>query len=269
LEKYPTADVLSRAKKTAVAKIPYITPQRAKEMIANAQKSIASATDKITSQLIIATVSQIIHLKKTIKAQTQLLVKECSIDEVDLLKTFPGINVFSAVGLMIEIQTATRFANIKKLASFFGIHPELKVSGDGMKQVRMSKKGRKEPRRILYMVTLSAIQCNPLIKRIYEDRIEKGMERMASVGYCMHKILRIIYGMLKHNTPFDAEIDRKNREKKVFSKKSASKDKNRRYQDFDPKAPISRRQNKKRMERELSHSDNSTKSGIHTPRSNL
>ena len=126
----------------------------------------------------------------------------------------------------------------------------------------MSKQGRKEPRRILYMVALTAIRSNPLISSIYLDRIEKGMEKMAAIGLCMHKILRIVYGMLKHNRAFDPEIDRKNREINSTRPQRVSKDKNRRHQDYDPNAPISRRQNLKRKEREQSHSDNNTKSGI-------
>ena len=91
------------------------------------------------------------------------------------------------------------------------------------------------------------------------------MEKMATIGLCMHKILRIIYGMLKHNTAFDPEVDRKNREKMAKGHKRVRQDKNRRYQDFDPKAPISRRQKMKRKEWEQSHSDNNTKSGINAP----
>jgi len=83
------------------------------------------------------------------------------------------------------------------------------------------------------------------------------------VGICMHKILRIIYGMLKHNQAFDPEIDRRNTQKSFSVEQKVTKDKDRRYQDYDPKAPISRRQNKRRKERrQQSQSDNIAKSGI-------
>ncbi len=139
-----------------------------------------------------------------------------------------------------------RFSSVKKIASFFGLHPVFKISGDGASGFRMSKQGRKEPRQILFMVALTAIRSNPLIREIYQDRVQEGMEKMAAIGLCMHKILRIIYGMLKHNTAFDPEVDRKNREKMAKSHKRVRQDKNRRYQDFDPKAPISRRQKMKK-----------------------
>jgi len=65
----------------------------------------------------------------------------------------------------------------------------------------------------------------------------------------MHKLLRIMYGMLKNKTKFDAEIDRQNRkDKKVNQKVSKPKDKKRRLQKYDHKAPISNLQHRKRKE---------------------
>lgn len=265
LTRYPTASSLSKATASSVARIPYITLERAKELVRLAKKSVASAADKITGQLIAATVKQILQIKETIKSQTKIITKEYSLPEVDLLKTFTGIGNLSAIGLLLEIQSVERFSSVKKLASFFGLHPIYKTSGDGSSGFYMSKRGRKEPRRILFMVALSAIATNPLIKSIYEEHVKSGMEKMAAIGVCMHKILRIIYGMLKHNKAFDPEIDRKNRENKSECKKIVRRDKSRRYQAFDSTAPISRKQKLKREERKQSQSDNITKSGIMFP----
>jgi len=262
LMRYPTASDLSRAKVVSVARIPYISSARARELVAAAKRSVASSTDTITAQLIVETVKQILHLKKIIASQIDLMAKHCSVPEVDLLKSFIGIKDYSAIGLILQIQSAERFPSVKKLASFFGLHPVYKISGDGVGRFRMSKKGRKEPRQILFMVTLTAIRSNPLIRGIYLEHIQKGMEKMAAIGLCMHKILRIIYGMLKHNMAFYPEIDWKNRGKMYQSRTRLNKDKTRRYQDFDARAPISRRQNSKRKEQKQSHSDNNTNNGI-------
>jgi hypothetical protein len=60
------------------------------------------------------------------------------------------------------------------------------------------------------------------------------MEKMAAIGLCMHKLLRIMYGMLKNNTEFDAEIDRQNRKDKQLNKSGPKrKDKKRRFQKYD------------------------------------
>jgi len=265
LLRYPTSACLSKARGSSLARIPYISANRAQTLIANAKKSVASAVDNVTENLIVATVQQILHLKKTISAQTKIMADQCSVPEIELLKSFTGISDYSAIGLMMEIQTVKRFSNVKKLASFFGLHPVFKVSGDGKSGIRMSKQGRKEPRKILFMVALTAIRVNPLISNIYQKHVQKGMAKMAAIGICMHKILRVLYGMLKNDQPFDQEIDRKNTEKSKPIIKKIKPDKSRRYQEFDSMAPVSRRQNLNRKERELSQSDNIAENGIIAP----
>jgi len=266
LIQYPGANRLKKARVKTVAKIPYVSTQRAQQLIVEAKRSVASAADPVTEQLIKATAVQILHLKKTIADQTKQMIDHCKLPEVDLLKSFTGIGDSSAIGLIIEIQTIKRFANAKKLASFFGVHPVYKTSGDGVGGMKMSKQGRQQPRQILYMVALSAIKCNPLIKQIYEKHQKQGKHNMAALGICMHKILRIIYGMLKHNKPFDPHVDIANRQRKVQEKGDrAIKTTSRRFQDYDAKAPITGRQRKKRLERERSHSVADTKSGITAP----
>jgi len=256
LLRYPTAASLAKARTTSVARIPYITAIRAQELIANAKRSVASARDHITENLVVATIQQIINLNKTIDAQIEIMADECHVPEVDLLKTFTGIDDFSAIGLLLEIQTVKRFPTVKHLASFFGLHPVFKESGDGSWGFHMSKQGRTAPRHILFMVAFTAIRTNPLIRDIYQEHVGKGMNKMAAIGLCMHKILRIIYGMLKNNAAFDPEIDRRNRQKrKTKARKKDWQNKNRRFQMFDSMAPISRRQGKKRKEWETSHSE--------------
>jgi len=138
------------------------------------------------------------------------------------------------------------------------LHPKFKQSGDKIIGVRMSKQGSKNMRKILFNIAKGAITFNPLIRDVYEKKLSEGMSKMAAIGVCMHKILRIIYGMLKHNQVFDPLIDKHNNEQsksKQQEKKlqeNANIDKSRRYQEFDATAPISRKQIKKRKEHDLS-----------------
>ena len=264
--KYPSAARLKRASAKTVAKIPFATKEKARQLISDAKRSVASATDPATEQIIASIARQIIHLNKTIDAQTKRMTQSCDLPEVALLKTFKGIGDKSAIGLLIEIQTVKRFARAKNLASFFGLHPVLKQSGDTAKVSKMSKQGRVEPRHILYMVTLASLKCNPLIQKLYEKHQKSGKHNMAIMGICMHKILRIIYGMLKHNKPFDPMIDMANIRRSVrASKETPGKDTSRRFQSYDEKAPVSRRQKKRRLEQDRSQSVNDTQNVITEP----
>ena len=254
---YPTAKQLSKARIAKLTSIPYLKEQKAVSLIDNAKTSVASSVDDVTANLVTSLVKQIISLDKLIDKQSKFIADNCQLPEIEILKSFPGIGDYSAVGLLLEIVSTENFGSTKKLASFFGIHPTYKQSGDGTWGMHMSKQGRKQVRCILYMVTKTAIVRNPLIKEIYARNLAKGMNKTAAIGVCMHKILRIVFGMLKNNEKFNPEKDRANSEKMLKDIKPAKQpcNKLRRYQKLDLSAPISNRQTKKRKEQEKSQNE--------------
>ena len=256
LQVFPTAATLAEASIDKVAEIPYISKNKASELIGQAKLSVASVTDELAADTIMVLASEILRLENLIAQQIKLITGYCPLPEIDLLKSFKSIGDFSAIGLLIEIGSVERFRSVKHLASFFGLHPVFKTSGDGKGCVKMSKQGRKQPRVILFMVTLTAIRHNPLIKEIYIHNLLKGKTKMDAIGVCMHKILRIVYGMLKNNQAFDPEIDRRNREKHLHTITVTQDDRSRRFQKNDGNAPISRRQNIKRKEQKINQYEN-------------
>jgi transposase len=191
------------------------------------------------------------------------MITHCDLPEVDLLQSFSGIGIYSAIGLVINIVSIDRFPSAKHLASYFGVHPVYKISGDGTGKFRMSKKGRAAPRQILYMVACSSIVHNPLIIEVYINHLKRGNCKTSALGVCMHKILRIVFGMLKQQKEFDLQIDIKNRNRKRNIRVDMEiNDVKRRYQEKSNDAPVSRRQNMKRRKREQSQNLFEVKCGI-------
>lgn len=266
LTKYPTAMKLSRARIKSVASIPFVSEKRAIELVERAKSTVAATSDEITGFLITSTVKQLIQLNKTIELYEKQLEASCDWPEVDLLTTINGIGKITAIVLMLYIQDIHRFSSSKKLASFLGVHPEYKISGDGAKKgsFRMSKKGQKAPRTQLFMSVLAALSessRNPVIRRIYDTKRKEGMRHKSAVGVCIHKYIRIVYGVLKTQTAFDPTIDERNR-KRNLEVTSSGIEQSRRFQAFDMKAPISKRQLKKRKEQTKSQDSESAKYGI-------
>lgn len=255
LAKYPTAMKLSRAKLNNLVKIPFITNKKAVELIKNAKTSIASAHSPTMENVISSLAQRIISTRKSIKEQLNILILNYNFPEIEILTSFTGIAELVAFGLMLEIESVQKYPSVKALASFFGLHPVFKESGDGVWGTRMSKRGRKEPRWLLFMAASSAIVNNPWIKELYERYQKNGKSKMSAIGIIMHKILRIIYGMLKNKTMYNPEIDRANRNKIFEKEKTKTITKTRRYQLHDENAPISRRQLKKRKEQEESQNN--------------
>lgn len=258
LRKYPTAKKLSKAKTSSLVKIPYVTEKLAIELVGKAKYSVASFTSDVSQKLILRLVDEILILIKIIKETEQDISKMCDIPEVQLLKTFIGISDNSACGLMLIIERIQRFQSAKSLSSFFGVHPAFKESGDGISCMKMSKEGSSEGRRILFNIVKSAMVHNDWIKTLYEEYQQKGKSKLSSMGILMHKVLRIVYGMLKNKTQYTPLFDQKNRQKfkHIENKKEhQNDDKSRRFQMKNFEAPISRRQYKKRKEQAVSPND--------------
>ncbi len=245
LSKYPTAQQLARVKVAALAKIPYVTSQRAAELIEKAKSGVASCTTSVDAMIIKTITEQLLNLESTIAEQKKMIINNTKTTEINLLASIPGIGDYSAAGLIATIVTIKRFTNTKKLAAFLGLHPIFKESGDGRTVSRMSKHGHSQPRALLYMAVLSALSCNPVIKKTYETCIEKKMAPMAAIGVCMHKFARIIYGILASGKPFDPQIDQMYQKRSKKLKKTVCENK-RRLQPYDLDAPVSKKQNQNR-----------------------
>ena len=250
LSEFPTAAEVREASKEQISRVNYISENKARKIKNKAEKSVSRINDQVIQNLVKHIASDIILRAESIGKLKKQLEKQAGKDKlVRLLCSFQGIGAYSAVGILIEIEDISRFPSSKKISSYFGLHPIYKKSGDGTICVGMSKKGSAEIRGILYMVARSAIVYNPHIKQLYERHKSRGLKTGQVIGILMHKILRIIYGMLKNNTPYDPGYDLASQEKSISQNKNQNYDKKRlRYSDWDEDAPISKRQAKKRKE---------------------
>jgi len=262
--KYPSAEQVRRAGERMLPRIKGITLEKALAL-----KSKAGTSDQVIQSdirfVISETAQEILHKKERIKKlETRIIQKYKDDPQVKLLKSIKGIGVSSAVSIVLEIEDVRRFPSAKKLCAFFGVHPTFKQSGDGTWNIKMSKQGRSEIRGALYMCCLSAIRSDENFRQLYDRFRGKGMNHYQTMGVVMHKMLRIIFGVLKNKTPYDPAIDRQNVAKAEQKRKQAKENallieqqkvkKSERYKLNSTDAPVSRRTAKKRKKQETSQS---------------
>ena len=261
LAKYPTYQQLKRARLT---QIPFVSQRKAGTVLARIEHGIGES-DILSGSIISSVSTQILVLEQEIKRAKQHLENTCEHHNalVALLCSFKGISTYSAVGLLVYIGNISRFSSAKKLASYFGVHPVFKQSGDGTWGIHMSKQGAASVRALLFMVAFGGIRYNPVIKELYARCRAKGMNNSAALGVCMHKILRIVYGILVHNAPFDPDTHRHHQER--TAQHGAHNRTNVQRRDYDQLAPISYRQNKKRKAQTLSQDEELVTRGIKQP----
>jgi transposase len=252
-----------------LARIPHVSLDKAKTLIAKAKGSVASRGDETSGLLIKSLAEQILEKQRLIEEHKKYLTKACKGPEVDLVKSIVGIGDYSAAAIMIEIEDVRRFPSPKNLVSYFGVHPELKESGDKKLKPHMSKRGRSSMRGILYMCANAAVLHDGHMKHIYHEHRKSGMGHKQALGVIMQKLLRIIWGVLSTRTKYDPAIDSTNQENSKKNKKgNETKAVKRRFQEQDREAPVSHRQSKTRRalkESQVPESETNTGSSLNAP----
>jgi transposase len=126
-------------------------------------------------------------------------------DKDDLLKEIPGVGSLTRatmLGLLPELGTLSR----RQIAALVGVAPFNRDSGKQQGQ-RVIWGGRAQVRRTLYMATVAAMRCNPVIRSFYEHLRTQGKPAKVALTVCMRKLLVIMNAMLKHRSAWSPTLD--------------------------------------------------------------
>jgi transposase len=122
----------------------------------------------------------------------------------DLLRSIPGVGDTTSATLLAklpELGTLDR----KGIAALAGLAPLANDSGK-QRGRRVIWGGRADVRCVLYMSTVAAIRCNPVL-RAFADRLKAaGKPAKVVIVACMRKLLSIMNAMLKSNLPWNPKI---------------------------------------------------------------
>ena len=123
-----------------------------------------------------------------------------------LLTSIPGIGKLTAIKLIAEIGEIKDFTSASQLAAYAGLAPKQFQSGSSVhKQTRISKQGRTELRRCLYMPAVVASEHNPIVIDLKRRMLASGHVMMEVIVAAMKKLLHLVYGVLKSGKPFDPD----------------------------------------------------------------
>lgn len=162
-------------------------------------------------------------IRSDIKAHIVWLVKRLkesntSLDELvrksplwrereNLLSAVQGVGkqtLLSLCALLPELGTLKR----KPLAALVGVAPFNCDSGKHRGKRRCFG-GRAAIRCALYMATISAIRCNPVIKPFYQRLLATGKPKKVAIVACMRKLLTILNAMARDNAAWNPELHAK------------------------------------------------------------
>lgn len=142
------------------------------------------------------------YLDKEVARLERLLDEQVEAEEEwaekkELLKTAPGIGNTMVYTLLADLPELGSMSN-KQAAKLVGVAPLNRDSGK-IKGKRRIYAGRAGVRTTLYMATLSATQCNPVIRTFYQRLVAMGKHKKVAITACMRKFIVILNAMLRDN----------------------------------------------------------------------
>jgi transposase len=126
--------------------------------------------------------------------------------EAQLLESIPGIGEFTAVALVAELCPIDRFPNVEKLCSYAGLVPTNHQSGETSYQGHLKTDSNHLVKWLLVEASWShrtwakSSDVSKVAKRVSRRR---GKSKGNVAG--AHKLLKIVYAVLKRGTPYTPE----------------------------------------------------------------
>ena len=139
------------------------------------------------------------------RLEAHLQAHELLTEQQRLLVSITGIGPTTALTILGEIGAIQHFGSARQLAAFAGLTPQEVQSGTSLRgKTRLCKLGNARLRKALYFPALVMIRRCPEIQAFRQRLLDAGKEKMQVVGAVMHKLIRVIYGVLKSGQEFDA-----------------------------------------------------------------
>lgn len=119
-------------------------------------------------------------------------------DKNQLLQSVPGVGKVLSACLIAQLPELGTL-NGKRIAALVGVAPLNHDSGKSHGK-RSPWGGRSRVRATLYMATLAATRCNPVIRQFFSHLCAEGKLKKVALIACMRKLITILNAMVKNHT---------------------------------------------------------------------
>lgn len=187
-------------------------PQRPKaaRLIEHAGTSIGVTEGQQMARIEVATlVRRYRQLEEEIETLTQQLTEliQTSV-EYQWLKTVPGLGDATIVELLSEIGSFSHYQDPRQLLKLAGLTLRENSSGQHKGQKRISKRGRRRLRALLFRVMMPMIRHNEAFRQLhdyYTNRTNNPLRKKQSIVVLCGKLLKVLHAISTKHMEFDAE----------------------------------------------------------------
>ncbi len=211
LQKFPTTELIKKAGIRKINKTikdikskhkAHIDPEKLYDIAVN---SIGQSSE-IWANIIKHDIEMLIFLNEKLDNITDDFINKVNQfkkEDMEILSSIKGISDTTSAHFLAEIKDISKFQNSNKLSAYAGIDPSIKQSGSSINSKgKISKKGVKSLRRIIYLMAMGVMKFNPYFRAYYNKKRTQGMpHRKAMIALC-NKLIRVIFAMLSKKQHF-------------------------------------------------------------------
>lgn len=122
-------------------------------------------------------------------------------ERTELLMSVPGVGPVLSATLVACVPELGQ-AGKKEIAALVGVAPFNRDSGKKRGKRKVSG-GRGHVRSVLYMGTVAAVRCNPVLRAFYQKLVGAGKVKKVALTACMRRLLVILNSIAETGIPWD------------------------------------------------------------------
>ena len=143
------------------------------------------------------------QLEAVEKALSEAVLK---VDHVENLLAIKGVGSITIAGFIAEVGDVRRFKSPKQIQKYAGLELVENSSGKHKGRSRISKRGRRKLRKILYQVMIPLLASNKEFRGIYDyyvTRVKNPLKRRQAMVAVSCKLIRVFYAVLTKGVDYD------------------------------------------------------------------
>jgi transposase len=216
LQNYPSAYAIRKAKHKKIAKVLIQgsygkqDDKSVKRIREAAERSIGT-TSPAKEVILKQKASLLMQMEEHLEELTDILIDQCKAmirEDVEILKSIKGVGDKTATNFLLELGgNINKFKSYKQVLAMAGIDPTVYQSGKYKGASKISKRGNRHLRRVIWIMATKVIQFNRIFKLYHAKRMKDVLPYKKAVLATAHKLIRVMFSMLTNKTLFIAKAN--------------------------------------------------------------
>ncbi len=180
-----------------------VKPEQIREAALNSVASISPAKE----MMLPGKIETLLYLQNRRDELTTLMIRLCKAtleEDLKIITSIDGISTKTAAPFLAELGDPSHYQSYKKVIAFAGVDPSIHQSGKFQGISKISKRGNRHLRKVIYTMTFCAVRMEGPFKQYFLKRKNEGLPFKKALFATAHKLVRVIFTLLQKRTYFMA-----------------------------------------------------------------